>query len=120
MTTLVLASASPRRAELLSTLGLHFERAPADVDESPLDGESPWTYVAQVHFRALREVEIEAYWQTGEGRDKAGGYGIQGIGGIFVDDLRGSYSAVVGLPTQQTERLLNMLGLDTWEMRRRG
>lgn len=59
----------------------------------------------------------EAYWATGEGADKAGGYGIQGIGGILAQTITGSYSAVVGLPLPETERLLSRFGMDTWRCR---
>ena len=47
----------------------------------------------------------------------SGGYGIQGIGGIFVKKLEGSYSAVVGLPLMETERLLMSFDVDTWHSR---
>jgi septum formation protein len=76
--------------------------------------------VTEVHFRAIEPWEAEAYWRTGEGADKAGGYGIQGIGGIFADSIRGSYSAVVGLPLAETEQLLRESGLDTWRERTHG
>jgi septum formation protein len=60
-----------------------------------------------VSFGELTEDTIEAYWRTGEPADKAGSYGIQGIGGKFVRHLSGSYSAVVGLPLFETEHLLH-------------
>lgn len=62
---------------------------------------------SQVSFGELTEEAIEAYWRTGEPADKAGSYGIQGIGGKFVRHLSGSYSAVVGLPLFETEHLLH-------------
>jgi septum formation protein len=73
-----------------------------------------------VTFRAIDEREAEAYWETGEGADKAGGYGIQGIGGIFAVRIEGSYSAVVGLPLAETERLLRKFGVDIWHERTHG
>ena len=71
----------------------------------------------RVAFRAIEEDEMAAYWRTGEPADKAGGYGIQGIGGIFVREIRGSYDTVVGLPLAETERLLRSFGIDTWRWR---
>lgn len=59
-----------------------------------------------VWFKALSEEEIEQYWQSGEPCDKAGSYGIQGLGGRFVTRLEGSYYAVVGLPLYETDQLL--------------
>lgn len=187
---LLLASRSPRRAELLTCLGLTFEVRAADVDETPRPGEAPAGYVerlavakaraaarpgvlslgadttvvvdarilgkpadraeaaamllslagrshtvmtgvavctgqqtrslcvaTEVRFRGIEPWEAEAYADTGEGLDKAGGYGIQGIGGIFVESICGSYSAVVGLPLAETEQLLRECGLDTWRER---
>lgn len=67
-----------------------------------------------VQFRELSESEISAYWHTGEPLDKAGGYGIQGLGGAFVERIEGSYSAVVGLPLAQTADLLNRFGVPWW------
>ncbi|WP_114787459.1 Maf family protein [Vibrio tetraodonis] len=60
-----------------------------------------------VWFKPLSEEEIEQYWQTGEPCDKAGAYGIQGIGGRFVTRIEGSYHAVVGLPLFETDQLLH-------------
>jgi len=189
MATLILASGSPRRAELLTQIGLTFAVRPADVDETALPGESPGCYVERlarikaevvaaaapgalvlgadtsvvvdgeilgkpsgplsaratlmrlsgrthqvltavalacdgdirsclvttdVTFRDLGAQEIDAYVASGEPMDKAGSYGIQGLGGIFVRELRGSYSAVVGLPLQETASLLADAGFPVW------
>lgn len=195
--TLILASASPRRAELLAQMGVPARLLPVDIDESPLAGELPADYVvrlarekarqgyrealaraqgrdapvlvigsdttvvlggvilgkpadqedarqtlrrlsgqthevmtavalagadglrdgisvARVTFRCLSEPEIEAYCKTGEPMDKAGSYGIQGYGGVFVSRLEGSYSAVVGLPLELTAGLLAEAGVPVW------
>ncbi|XOV84273.1 MAG: Maf family protein [bacterium] len=190
---LILASASPRRAQLLEQIGLRFTVCVTDVDETVLSGEQPAAYVARlakakaqagfvpgsvsigsdttvtiddeilgkprgltegvdmllrlsgrrhevltavamcdgvqtlcevvgavVHFAKIDAATAERYWYTGEPADKAGGYGIQGIGGIFVQRLEGSYSAVVGLPVERTEHLLQALNIDTWSMRKDG
>ncbi|MFC4259554.1 Maf family protein [Marinobacter lacisalsi] len=188
----ILASASPRRAELLRQLGLSFDVLPVDVDEAPHQGEAPADYVhrlarekalagyqrqgradalvlgsdttvvlddhilgkpadasdagallhrlsgrrhqvmtgialasasgvearvsvTEVRFRNLDQREIDAYCATGEPMDKAGGYGIQGRGGAFVTGIRGSYSAVVGLPLDITASLLADAGLPVWD-----
>ena len=65
------------------------------------------TVCTRVRFRALSLAEIEAYWSSGEPADKAGGYGIQGLGGALVERIEGSYSNVVGLPLAETLALLN-------------
>ncbi len=188
---LYLASGSPRRRELLSSLGLRFERILAPVDETPLATETPSAYVrrlalakaiagqaalppgrvslpvlgadttvvlegqllgkpadraaglamlarlsgrehevfsgvavvqgersavcvqhSQVRFRELGAAEREAYWATGEPADKAGGYGIQGLGASLVCELRGSHSGVMGLPLCETAELLREFGID--------
>lgn len=72
---------------------------------------------SQVRFRTIDAAEAEAYWATGEPCDKAGAYGIQGIGGIFVASLDGSYSGVMGLPVAETETLLLKAGVDVWRHR---
>jgi septum formation protein len=190
MPSIILASASPRRAELLQQIGLNFSVRPADIDETPARDETPEQYVerlarekalavagsspeclvlgsdtsvvldgtilgkptdpadaratlarlsgathqvmtavalategqcesvlviTEVCFRQLSTAEIEAYVASGEPMDKAGSYGIQGLGGIFVSELRGSYSAVVGLPLQETAALLAGAGYPVWK-----
>lgn len=65
----------------------------------------------EVQFTALTDNDIHNYWLTGEPQDKAGGYGIQGIGGQFITRIEGSYSAVVGLPLVETAAMLKSLPL---------
>ena len=182
---LLLASTSPRRREILGALGLDFSVCHVDVDETPLNGESPEAMVLRlatakveaadtgfsalvlgadtavvvddhilgkpadeadcltmlamlsgrvhqvvtgvalhtpsgtrtavsitdVHFREISRDEALAYWQSGEPRDKAGAYAIQGLGGAFVVRIDGSYSGVVGLPVYETLQLLSAAGL---------
>jgi septum formation protein len=178
---LVLASASPRRAELLERAGIAFVVDPAAIDESILDGESPSAYAmrvseakarvvhgrhpaavvlaadtivvvdgailgkprdeddarrmlrllsgrthdvltaiylmrhglgqaqvvtTQVDVGPLTEEEIAWYVATGEPRDKAGAYAIQGLASRFVTGIHGSYSNVVGLPVSVVYALL--------------
>lgn len=189
MSQLYLASASPRRRELLTQLGLTYEVVPTDVDESRQAGETPADYVvrlarlkaetaaarlgrpgkpvlgadtavvvagevlgkpggrdealamlaklagrehevlsavalwsargltsalslSRVRFRDIPAAEARAYWGTGEPADKAGGYGIQGRGAVFVTGLTGSYSGVMGLPLYETAELLRAAGVE--------
>lgn len=176
---LILASASPRRAELLRAAGYTFEVVVADVDESIRPGEAPGIYVRRlaadksaavkqpdavvigadttvvvdgtilgkprdeddgramlqrlsgtvhqvmtgvslrqgayevgrveatsVTFRVLTDEDISWYVASGEGRDKAGGYAIQGLAARFIPSISGSYSNVVGLPLASVAQLL--------------
>ncbi len=68
-----------------------------------------------VYFRAISPQEAERYWATGEPLDKAGGYAIQGLGAVFVRELIGSYSTVVGLPLFETARLLEAFSIPCWQ-----
>lgn len=180
--SIVLASASPRRREILTALGVPFEAHAMDVDESPAAGESASALarrvarakadagvrrfgpsrhvlaadtvvdvdgvglgkpeddadarrmlallsgrthqvrtavalafagqvralevVTDVRFRALDAATIDRYVASGEGRDKAGAYAVQGLGGGFVVSVSGSSSNVVGLPAAETIDLL--------------
>jgi septum formation protein len=72
---------------------------------------------SSVRFRTLDDAQLQAYWDTGEPCDKAGGYGIQGLGAVFVERLVGSYSAVVGLPLCETAELLARFGIPCWQCR---
>lgn len=186
---LCLASASPRRRELLTQIGVPHTLATADIDETPRSGESPRHYVRRmaqekahavwkqhsdlpvlaadttvvldgivhgkprdraealqmlaklsgrthevltavalahgpgvllqlstsaVRLRAITPEAAAAYWETGEPRDKAGGYAIQGLGAVFVQSVAGSYSGVMGLPLYETAELLRSAGLPVW------
>lgn len=71
--------------------------------------------VTDVVFRPLSEQEIATYWRSGEPRDKAGGYAIQGLGAVFVQQIRGSYTGVVGLPIEQTVLLLDEFSVPYWQ-----
>ena len=69
---------------------------------------------SEVSFRNIAAGEAQAYWETGEPSDKAGAYAIQGRAAIFVADLRGSYSGVMGLPLFETAELLRTAGILRW------
>jgi septum formation protein len=179
-----LASTSPRRREILRSLGVEFEIAKVETDESPRQGELPEELVLRlaiakaeaatgaelvlgsdtvvvldgrilgkprdvddavdmllalsgrshsvltgvalrtpegtrtvlsatdVRFREIGRDEAIRYWQSGEPADKAGGYGIQGLGGMFVEAINGSYSGVMGLPVFETVELLKSAGIE--------
>jgi len=183
-----LASASPRRRELLTALGLDFSYDGVAIDESALPGEVPSDMVlrlatskartayesgehpapvlgadtivlvddrvfgkpaskeealamlaslsgrthqvltgvavvangelqtaisrTEVQFREIHPDEAEAYWQSGEPAGKAGAYAVQGLGGIFVSAINGSYTGVVGLPVFETVNLLRRAGIE--------
>jgi septum formation protein len=65
-------------------------------------------------MRRLRPAEIDAYWASGEPRDKAGGYAIQGLAAVFIEHIEGSYSGVMGLPLYETAELLAAAGVPLW------
>ena len=94
-----------------------------------LSGRSHWVYTGicvitpqsttrlkvvetKVRFKRISGTEMKSYLASGEWRGKAGGYGIQGFAGTFVQKLVGSYSAVVGLPLTETVQLLNGEGYE--------
>jgi septum formation protein len=192
-TPIYLASASPRRSQLLSQIGVPHEVCPAGLDEDRLAGEPPRVYVerlardkaraaraalggrpgrpvlaadtsvvlgdeifgkpadeteclrmlmalggrthevmtgvavlagealladvsvSRVTFRPLDADECRRYWASGEPRDKAGGYAVQGLGAVFIERLEGSYSGVMGLPLFETARLLRAAGVPAWQ-----
>lgn len=69
----------------------------------------------RVTFRTITQSEARAYWASGEPGDKAGAYGIQGLGGIFVERIEGSYSGVMGLPVFETWQLLKAFDVPVWQ-----
>ena len=64
------------------------------------------TVSTKVHMKELTTSEMEWYWNTGEPKDKAGAYAIQGLAGAWVKSIEGSYSNVVGLPLYETMELI--------------
>lgn len=67
--------------------------------------------VAEVEFYELSDETAESYVATGECDDKAGAYGIQGLGGTLVKSIKGDYYAIVGLPYAETVRVLSEFGI---------
>jgi septum formation protein len=99
-----LAALSGRQHEVLTAVALASgERLASQVVRS------------RVGFAPLSAAQAEAYWASGEPRDKAGSYGIQGLAAVFINHLEGSYSSVVGLPLCETAALLQAFGIDCWQ-----
>jgi len=70
---------------------------------------------SSVTFRVLTAEECEKYWMSGEPREKAGGYAIQGKGAAFIQEIHGSYSGVMGLPLCELAELMQMFGLQLFD-----
>ena len=71
--------------------------------------------ITDVTFRRLTKQEILDYLYSGEVVDKAGSYAIQGMGSIFVESIKGSFSGVVGLPLFETAQLLSKEGIELFK-----
>jgi len=71
--------------------------------------------ITEVTFKCLTEREMLDYWHSGEPIDKAGSYAIQGMGGSFVESIKGSFSGVVGLPLFETAELLSKQGIELFK-----
>ena len=95
----ILAALSGKRHEVLTAVALKY-------------GEQLETVLSrsEVQFRELSPREIQDYVATGECNDKAGAYAIQGRAAMFVREIRGSHSGIVGLPLYETAQLLQTLG----------
>ena len=97
---------------MLRRLGGGWHTVHTAVVVAGVDGPPQTVVVAtRVEFIALDDAIIAAYWASGEPADKAGAYGIQGLGGALVRRIEGSYSAVVGLPLAETAALLASVGV---------
>ncbi len=66
----------------------------------------------EVVFSTLSDNDIKKYIETGEHKDKAGAYGIQGYGGVFVEEIHGCYYNVVGLPLNKLSKMLKEMGVN--------
>ena len=75
------------------------------------DRTETFVSVAEVEFYELSDETAESYVATGESDDKAGAYGIQGLGGTLVKSIKGDYYAIVGLPYAETVRALHSFGI---------
>ncbi len=67
------------------------------------------TQVSSVNFRKITEPELISYWNSGEPRDKAGAYAVQGLAAQFISGLSGSYSGVMGLPLYELMQILGKI-----------
>ncbi len=101
----MLRQLSGRTHQVITAVALHFA-----------DRQALRVSITDVTFRTLSDAEITAYWDTGEPQDKAGSYAIQGLGAVFVQEIRGSYSAVVGLPIEATCELLREFAVPWWTL----
>ena len=97
----MLLTLSGRRHRVMTAIALHWN------DRTVVERSD-----TQVRFRDIDPDEALAYWHSGEPAGKAGAYAIQGLGGIFVAFIEGSYSGVVGLPVFETARLLTTAGIE--------
>lgn len=97
------ARLSGREHEVLSAVALE-----------TADGIATRLSRTRVRLRVVGEAEVGRYWASGEPRDKAGGYAIQGLAAVFVERIEGSYSGVMGLPLAETAALLVAAGVDVW------
>ena len=68
----------------------------------------------EIQFANLNANQCAKYWETNEPKDKAGAYGIQGYGALFVESLEGSYSNVVGLPIVETCKIFKEKNIGYW------
>jgi septum formation protein len=112
----ILAKPADRREgeRMLRELGGRTHEVLTAVAVATTPGLHSRTSRSEVTFRAISAAEAHDYWATGEPLDKAGGYAIQGGAAVFVADLKGSYSGVMGLPLFETAELLEQAGVPRW------
>lgn len=98
----ILTMLSGKTHEVLSSVAVTVKP-----DEKPIQ----LVQVSEVQFAQLTTEQINTYIASGEPFGKAGAYGIQGLGGVFIPSMRGSYSGIMGLPIYETQQLLEIAGL---------
>lgn len=96
----MLKALSGRTHQVLTSVALHHAENTRQI-----------TRTSQVTFAVLAEEMMRAYCATAEPYDKAGGYGVQGMAGVFIESIVGSYSAIMGLPLHETAQLLQQAGI---------
>lgn len=109
-----------QNAEYLRRLSGQTHRVYSGVALLAVSGLLSAVECTEVTFRELSEVETLYYAASGEGLDKAGGYGIQGLGMALVSRIHGDYSNVVGLPLARVASLLRGAGLTVWGQQSEG
>ena len=97
-------------AEILARLSGRSHRVLTAVAMAKYERVEHCLSVSEVRFRALSAKEIGRYVRSGEPMDKAGAYGIQGRAAVFIEEIRGSHSGIVGLPLCETALLLRDFG----------
>lgn len=70
--------------------------------------------ITEVTFANITRQQAHTYWQTGEPSDKAGAYAIQGLAAVWITNIKGSFSSVMGLPLYETAQLLRAFNIATW------
>ena len=98
--------------EMLVLLSGREHRVLTSVTISNCQRQETFIVETLVRFRDISMPESRAYWATGEPRDKAGGYGAQGAGSMFIASVNGSFSNVVGLPLCETVEGLRRFGIN--------
>ncbi len=92
--------------DMLRTLSGREHRVLSAVTLATLDKQRTVLSESRVRFREISVAEAQQYYRSGEPQGKAGAYAIQGYGAVFVEQLLGSYSGVMGLPLFETAQLL--------------
>ncbi len=108
---------APSGVDMLRALAARTHQVLTAVAVRTAAGTASRLSLSEVTLRAIDAAEARAYWHTGEPADKAGAYAIQGLAAVFVENLRGSYSGVMGLPIFETAQLLRAAGVAGWRRR---
>lgn len=98
--------------EMLAALSGQTHQVLTAVAVAALDKIQVRLSATTVRFRDISEHEIRIYLADGEAQDKAGGYAIQGMAAVFIAEIAGSYSGVMGLPLFETAQLLEEVGIE--------